>query len=293
MVAMPKKFNPRAFERAVAEVVAAHLLDKHKLPTPDEIAALASGAALEGLARLETYASDTARYAEKAQLEQLPFKDFADLHVLVPKKGTHDTVAYPLLSDHFFDEQFFNDFPNIAAVRKYLTDQGIGIDGLASVKYQGDLRGVRYDRRAELAQLVYRCGLEPLPGMMEFEMDGPKADEWDKKHLRKLLAQIFSPQARGMVNDLLHKGTGDTAYLYDATPITRNMIRAHLMIAGQTDAPLANALARRNTGSQVAAHLTFLLFFQEVGLRNGTPYMKPRPPMQWGLDAPQARAKPA
>lgn len=268
---MPEnRFKTDAFRAAVQEVVAAHLRDVTHIPSPDKLLELTIEAAQA--AYEETFAEDDVKPAK--ELENVPFTEFAKLTVLVPIKQYDGLKDYPLLSDNFLAEPFFRQFPTIAAVRGFLEDNKIGLDDLSGIRYEGQTRGVRYDRRAELAQLVHRTGLELLPGMYPFMPMGKGSEAWDRENLRNVLRQVASPQTRDMINSLLREGEDDINYLYEHTPITRDLIRKHLKL-GESHALLDNAVAFRNTGAQVAAHLRFLLDFRHISLRGGRPYIMP------------------
>lgn len=264
------RFKTDAFRAAVQEVVTKHLKDATHVPSPEKLLELTIQAAQA--AYEDVFAEDDAKPAKG--LENIPFTEFAKLSVLVPVKEYGGLRDYPLLSENFLAEPFFQQFPTIAAVRGFLEDNKIGLDDLSHIRYEGQKRGVRYDRRAELAQLVHRTGLDVLPGMHPFMPMGKGSEAWDREHLRKVLEQVASPQTRDMISQLLREGENDDKYLYAHTPITRNQIYTHLKL-GDSEALLDNALAARNTGSQVAAHLRFLLDFRSINLRRGKPYLMP------------------
>lgn len=271
------RFKSTEFRAAIQEVVAKHLEGVTHIPSADRLLELAA----EGVQAAIDAAIDEGDFKPAKGLEHVAFTEFAKLSVLVPQKFPQreniGLKAYPLLSDNFLAEPFFKQFPTIAAVRKYMVDSNTGLDGLNSVRYEGQAKGLRYDRRAELAQLIHRTGLELLPGMVPFMEMGKGSMVWDRDNLRALLAQIASPQTRDMINDLLRDGEGDINYLYNHTPITRNLIMKHLKL-GENEGVLDNAVGFRNSGSQVAAHLRFLLDFQHIGLRGGKPYLMPSAP---------------
>jgi hypothetical protein len=257
-----QKLDKPALTQALTRTVLEHTAAMRTQPDIDTLIILFVKAARAAFKQRESM-------QDVMSLETMPFTQFYNLTIPVPQKTSNSTIDYPLLSEYFRNEPFFKEYPNVAAVRQVLADENIQIDGLT---------GIRYDRRAELAQLVYRCGLEPLSGMPEWMPEcTDHAIEYDHKYLRRIMDLTMSPQARSAITSFLARTLNDDQYHFHH-PISRTLIRAHLL-ASRSDHILGEMLDQRNFSKQAAAHVVFLLYFQEIGLdANGVPMMKPRKP---------------
>lgn len=272
------RFKGSEFREAIEEVVAKHLDGKTHIPSADRLLELAAQATQAAIDK----AIDEGDFKPAKGLEHVPFTEFAKLSVLVPHKYPNrdnlGLIDYPLLSENFLAEPIFQRLPTIAAFRAFLEEHKVrSIDDVTFVRIDGVDKRLRYDRRAELIQLIHRTGLDPLPGMVPFMEMGKGSAAFDTQYLQAFMEQATSPQTRDMVRHLISDGEGDQRYLSIHVPITRDLIRKHLKL-GESDALLDNAVGFRNAGSQVAAHLRFLLDFRRIGLRNGKPYLMPAQP---------------
>ncbi|MDX1923449.1 MAG: hypothetical protein SFW65_10020 [Alphaproteobacteria bacterium] len=272
------RFKGSEFRAAIEEVVAKHLDGKTHIPSADKLMELAA----EGVQAAIDAAIDEGDFKPAKGLEHVPFTEFAKLSVLVPHKYPNrenlGLIDYPLLSENFLAEPIFQRLPTIAAFRAFLEEHKVrSIDDVTFVRIDGVDKRLRYDRRAELIQLIHRTGLDPLPGMVPYMEMGKGSAEWDIQYLRAFMEQATSPQTRDMVKHLIVEGEGDKSYYNYGVPITRNLIMKHLK-QGEGDALLDNAIGFRNAGPQVAAHLRFLLDFRRIGMRGGKPYLMPAQP---------------
>lgn len=261
---LKKTLNAKQFREAVAGVVRRHMRGVDPDAINDSaVAQIAASAVAEVMNAMRSSTNPVGHLAKQStdMLEHVEFERFRDLSLCVPQSGGAQVASYTLLSDGFFDEPFFKEHATIAAVRKYFEVNHLTIDDLPG--NHRDSGRMRYDRRQDLARLVYMCGLEPLPGMMELPPAGnTKVNEaWDKEHLIDFMESTMSPQAREGIRRSLRQVTADEKYLLTNHNTTRWEILTLLKIERNSLGALDNV---SNFGLQARAQVMLLLFPQRI-----------------------------
>lgn len=265
-----RNFNSRSFRTAVAGVVQRHMrgVDPDTIDN-SEIAQIAADAVKEAIHAMRSDTDPVGYLIRQSSqiLENTEFTRLRDLKIKVPLAGGTQTDLFRILSTDFFDEPFFQEHPTIASVRQYLAQNRQGIGDLP-----GNNRGgarMHIQRRQELARLVYMCGVEPLPGMLEAPPGGKaeERDRWDYENLCAFMDGTMLPLAR----DAIRKGLKAMAaeedknnYLLTDFTTTRREIISLLRITQASLGVLDNEEIIGRFGQQARAQVMFLLFPSQI-----------------------------